>query len=144
VAGGQAIWTVAASAGVAALIVASEPAFTAVKLLGAAYLVVLGAQSLWCAVTGSTPGRHVAAGEGRLPARTAARQGDISNLGNPKMAVFFTSLLPQFAPDRGSAFAVMLGLGLLFCLLTLSWLARTRPRWRARETCCGARTSAAR
>ncbi|HWM09910.1 MAG TPA: LysE family transporter, partial [Solirubrobacteraceae bacterium] len=46
------------------------------------------------------------------------RQGLLSNLGNPKMAVFFSSLLPQF----GSSFAVLLALGLLFCALTLAWL----------------------
>jgi threonine/homoserine/homoserine lactone efflux protein len=43
----------------------------------------------------------------------------LSNLGNPKMAVFFTSLLPQF----GSSFGSLLALGLLFCLLTLAWLS---------------------
>lgn len=42
-----------------------------------------------------------------------------SNLGNPKIAVFFTSLLPQF----GSSFWSLLALGLLFCALTLAWLA---------------------
>jgi threonine/homoserine/homoserine lactone efflux protein len=47
----------------------------------------------------------------------------ISNLGNPKMAVFFTSLLPQFAPTGGGAFAVLLALGLVLCLLTLVWLS---------------------
>src|SRR6266540_5960385 len=50
---GLAIWTLAASAGIAALLVASEPAFVAVKLVGAAYLVYLGAQSLWHAVRGA-------------------------------------------------------------------------------------------
>src|ERR687886_185515 len=49
---GQAVWTIAASAGIAALLVASEPAFVAVKLAGAAYLVFLGAQSLWHAARG--------------------------------------------------------------------------------------------
>jgi threonine/homoserine/homoserine lactone efflux protein len=119
---GQAVWTVATSAGVAALIVASDPAFTAIKLLGAAYLVFLGAQALWHAARGSAPTRPEAADE-RLPGRAAVRQGLLSDLGNPKMAVFFTSLLPQFAPRGGGAFAVMLGLGLLFCLLTFAWLA---------------------
>jgi threonine/homoserine/homoserine lactone efflux protein len=119
---GQAVWTAATSAGVAALIVASDPAFTAVKLLGAAYLVFLGVQALWHAARGSAPARPEAAGE-RLPGRAAVRQGLLSDLGNPKMAVFFTSLLPQFAPRGGGAFAVMLALGLLFCLLTFAWLA---------------------
>src|SRR5215217_6294769 len=43
---GQAVWALAASAGIAALLVASEPAFVAVKLVGAAYLVYLGGQAL--------------------------------------------------------------------------------------------------
>jgi threonine/homoserine/homoserine lactone efflux protein len=54
----------------------------------------------------------------RLGARTAFRQGVLSNLGNPKMAVFFTSLLPQF----GGSFPALLALGVLFCSLTLVWL----------------------
>jgi threonine/homoserine/homoserine lactone efflux protein len=44
----------------------------------------------------------------------------VSNLGNPKMAIFFASLLPQFA---GSGFASLLAFGLLFSLLTLTWLS---------------------
>ena len=48
---GQAVWTVAASAGVVALLTASEPVFRTLKLVGAAYLVYLGAHSLWAAVS---------------------------------------------------------------------------------------------
>ena len=56
--------------------------------------------------------------------RSALRQGLLSNLANPKMAVFFTSLLPQFAGAGGGAsFAAMLALGLAFCSMTLVWLA---------------------
>jgi threonine/homoserine/homoserine lactone efflux protein len=118
---GQAIWTLAASAGIAALLVASEPAFRALKLLGAAYLVWLGLQTLWGAVrrkarADTRPSRPV-------DARRAWKQGLISNLGNPKMAAFFTSLLPQFgSTDTGPSFWLMLGFGLLFCLLTWLWL----------------------
>ena len=51
-------------------------------------------------------------------------QGLLSNLGNPKMAAFFTSLLPQFAPGGGDAsFLGLLALGLLFCAMTLLWLS---------------------
>ena len=46
----------------------------------------------------------------RRHARHGFRQGLLSNLGNPKMAVFFTGLLPQFAPEAGPAFATMLAL----------------------------------
>jgi threonine/homoserine/homoserine lactone efflux protein len=120
---GQAAWTVAASAGVAALLVASEPAFLALKLAGAAYLVFLGAQALLAAAGLRRPRDHgTVAGARRLMPRAAFRQGIVSNLGNPKMAVFFTSLLPQFAPEGGASFAAMLALGLVFCSLTLAWL----------------------
>jgi threonine/homoserine/homoserine lactone efflux protein len=113
---GQACWTIAASAGITALLVASEPAFLVLKLAGAAYLVYLGGQALLAAIKGTT---HVVAVTGRFQARTAYRQGLISDLGNPKMAAFFTSLLPQF----GTTFATMLAFGLLFCALTWLWLA---------------------
>jgi threonine/homoserine/homoserine lactone efflux protein len=120
---GQAVWTLAASAGIAALLVASEPAFVAVKLAGAAYLVYLGAQSLWHAVRGDSG--H-SGGDGAAPRRltpaAALRQGVLNDLGNPKMAAFFTTLLPQFAPSHGPAFATLLAFGLLFCAMTFAWL----------------------
>ena len=50
VAAGQAAWTLAASLGLTALLVASEPAFATIRLVGAAYLVYLGAHSLWLAI----------------------------------------------------------------------------------------------
>ena len=113
---GQACWTIAASAGVTALLVASEPAFLVLKLAGAAYLVYLGGQALLAAIKGTT---HEVTVTGTFQARTAYRQGLISDLGNPKMAAFFTSLLPQF----GTTFATMLAFGLVFCALTWLWLA---------------------
>jgi threonine/homoserine/homoserine lactone efflux protein len=125
---GQAVWTVATAAGVSARLVASEPAFLALKYAGAAYLVFLGAQTLLGALR---PGHHEGkAGEtlrqrarGRLAPRTALRQGLISDLANPKMAVFYTSLLPQFTPSHGPVFPVLLGLGALFIAMTFAWLA---------------------
>jgi threonine/homoserine/homoserine lactone efflux protein len=113
VATGQCAWAVATSAGLAALLVASEPAFVALRLFGAAYLVYLGLQSLYRAVRGVRAESRV------LLARPHPfRQGLVSNLGNPKMAVFFPSLLPQFA----HSFAGLLVLGFVFAAMTLSWL----------------------
>jgi len=111
---GQAVWALAASAGVAALLVASEPAFVALKLAGAAYLIYLGGRALLAAVRRQTDDH------GGAPAASGRelRQGLLSNLGNPKMAVFFSSLLPQF----GDSFLALLALGLLFCALTMAWL----------------------
>jgi threonine/homoserine/homoserine lactone efflux protein len=123
------IWTLAAAAGVAALLVASEPAFLALKYAGAAYLVFLGIQTLAGALRRGEraepgPDRSAARpGARRLAPRTALRQGLISDLANPKAAVFFTSLLPQFAPSEGAAFPVLIGLGALFCAMTFAWLA---------------------
>ena len=112
VASGQVMWALAASAGVSALLLASKPVFTALRIAGAAYLVFLGAQALLAAARG----RAAAHTGSRGPA--AHRQGLRSNLGNPKMVVFFTSLLPQFA----ASFAGMLSLGLVFASITLAWL----------------------
>lgn len=122
VAGGQAAWTIATSAGLAALIVASEPVFQALRLVGALYLIWLGLQSLRSAFGRRPRARH-ARGRSELDPGRAFRQGLLSNLGNPKMALFFTSLLPQFAPSTGATFAWLLSLGLLFCLMTLVWLS---------------------
>lgn len=122
VASGQAVWTLAASAGITALLLASEPAFLAVKLAGAAYLVFLGGQLLVRALHGTGLGGQAVRARGTLRPATAYRQGVISNLGNPKMAVFFTSLLPQFASASGPRFAGFLVLGLVFCGMTAAWL----------------------
>lgn len=123
VASGQFIWTVATSAGLAALIVASEPVFTALKLAGATYLIFLGAQALYAALR---PRAADSKTNVLLPHRlgriAAYRQGVLSNLGNPKMAVFFSSLLPQFITPGRASFETLLMLGLLFNAMTLSWL----------------------
>jgi threonine/homoserine/homoserine lactone efflux protein len=110
---GQLTWAVAASAGLSAVLIASKPVFTGLKISGAAYLVFLGVQALYAAVRG----RPIRADGARRSA--SYRQGVLSNLGNPKMVVFFTSLLPQFA----SSFGGMLVLGAVFASLTLAWLS---------------------
>jgi threonine/homoserine/homoserine lactone efflux protein len=104
-----------ASAGVAAVLVASELAFVTLKIAGAAYLIYLGVQAL----LGSLHGQANVRAAAPAPSGHELRQGLLSNLGNPKMAIFFSSLLPQF----GASFAALLALGLLFCALTMIWLS---------------------
>ena len=116
VSAGQALWALASAAGVAALLAASEPVFVALRLAGAAYLIWLGVQALVSAQRHRNP--ELVHECTNLRARVAFRQGIISNLGNPKMAVFFLSLLPQF----GASFGGLLALGLVFSCLTLVWL----------------------
>jgi RhtB (resistance to homoserine/threonine) family protein len=120
---GLMIWTLAAAFGVAALVRQSEVAFTILKLVGAVYLVYLGAQALRAS-------RRHAAGEPiavvdlsrRGGALLGFRQGVVSNLANPKIAVFFTSLLPQFVSSREPVLLPFLLLGSVFVLMTLIWL----------------------
>ena len=121
---GLASWTVASSAGLAALLVASQPLFLAIRLIGAAYLVFLGLQALRGAIFSRdraitpTPLRRTL-GKGLS---TPYRQGLISNLSNPKIVVFFLSLFPQFVSRGQASFASLLLLGLIFCSITLTWL----------------------
>jgi threonine/homoserine/homoserine lactone efflux protein len=126
---GIALWTLAAALGVAALVRASAEAFAVVKLAGALYLVYLGIRAL------RRRERVTAAGRRLSP----FRQGLISNALNPKIAVFFTSLLPQF----GHSLPALLLLGALFNAIGIVWLtiyaiaaargraALQRPRVRA-------------
>jgi threonine/homoserine/homoserine lactone efflux protein len=107
----QLLWGTATAGGLAALLVASRPLFVGLRLVGAAYLIWLGIQALQSA---RRPGDHVAVRR----RGSGFRQGFLSNAGNPKMAVFFTSLLPQF----GSSLPALLLHCALFSSLTLVWL----------------------
>jgi threonine/homoserine/homoserine lactone efflux protein len=112
---GQLVWALAASAGLSAVLLASAPLFMAIRIAGAAYLVLLGVQALVAAIRGV---HRVDADAAPRRRRAPYRQGVLSNLGNPKMAVFFTSLLPQF----GAAPAELAVHALAFSALTLGWL----------------------
>jgi threonine/homoserine/homoserine lactone efflux protein len=117
VATGQAVWTIAASVGVASLLSATEPAFVVLKVLGTGYLIYLGVQSLRAA-RAPTHEPPAANRTGR-----AYWQGLLNDLGNPKMAAFFLSMLPQFVPTERPHVTSLLGLGFLFSALTFGWLA---------------------
>jgi RhtB (resistance to homoserine/threonine) family protein len=115
---GLTIWTAAAALGIAALLRASEIGFDVLKFAGALYLTWVGIQMLRS--RGAVASEEAArSGSGKR----AFRQGLMSDLGNPKIAVFFTSLLPQFVHGTGSAFTPLLFLGIVFAVLTLLWLA---------------------
>jgi threonine/homoserine/homoserine lactone efflux protein len=112
-------WILAVGAGAAALLLAWQPAFLALRYLGAAYLIYLGAHAIKDAIRGTGAGPTAADLAASVRPAVAYRQGLISNLGNPKVAVFFTSLLPQF----GTTFPAMLTLGLIFASITFAWLS---------------------
>ena len=102
--------------GVAALILASPLLFTALKSIGALYLLYLA----WGAVR-AAPQRTAV--NGTAPALTLAqlyRRGIIMNITNPKVSIFFLAFLPQFTrPEHGPLILQILWLGLLFILATI-------------------------
>jgi RhtB (resistance to homoserine/threonine) family protein len=115
---GLLVWAVAAALGIAALLHASAPAFTALKLAGAAYLVWLGLHALADAWRGSP---HVPTAPPRRRARPF-RQGLLSDLLNPKVALVYTTLIPQFVDPGRPALAQTVLLAAVFLSLGLAWL----------------------
>ncbi|WP_372665537.1 LysE family translocator [Amycolatopsis kentuckyensis] len=114
-------WVVAIAFGVAAVLTASAVAFMVVKLAGAGYLVFLGVKA-WLAVR---RGEYRDLGENTtkaLNAGAAFRQGLFTNLLNPKVAVYFLALLPQFLPADGSTLQT-LELAAIATAGTVVWFA---------------------
>jgi threonine/homoserine/homoserine lactone efflux protein len=147
---GLLVWMAASAVGIVAVLRTSAVVFTVVKLCGAAYLLILGAQALLAArrpaatrQTADGPATHGPSADGpvmRGPATGAARrrlrgrrlprlltgppwrQGLLCNLLNPKIAVLFTSLIPQFvAPGQSAPLQAAILAG-IFVAITLVWL----------------------
>ena len=130
---GLVVWATAAAAGIAALLASSATAFTALKLAGAAYLVYLGIKAL----VGGTSHREPRPG-------APFRQGLFSNLLNPKMAVFYPTVIPQFVA-ADDPLAMPLVLATIHISMGVVWLpvyawavarlgAVFRSRWVERVT----------
>ena len=109
---GTIIHTLAAAAGLSVLLATSPLAFTVVKICGAAYLVFLGARLLLFAARAAPDPQGASACGG---AWSAFGQGIVSNVLNPKVALFFLALLPQFIdPSSSSKTLAFLALGAHF------------------------------
>lgn len=120
---GLSVWTLAAAIGVASLVRTSAVAFTALKLVGALYLVWLGLQALRAAGHAATSEQaSVAAARSTMGWLGGFRQGLLSDLANPKIGAFFTSLLPQFVDAGRPVLLPFLALGAVFVVMTLVWL----------------------
>jgi threonine/homoserine/homoserine lactone efflux protein len=122
---GLAVHATAAAVGLSALLLASAKAFTALKIIGAAYLLWMGVQTLRAAVRSRREPAAAPATPARLRAATVVRQGFLSNALNPKVALFFVTFLPQFLPAdenlAGAARLQALLLSAVFGLLYLGW-----------------------
>ena len=117
---GLAVWVVAASLGLSALLRASEEAYAVLRVVGAAYLVWIGVQSL--------RSRGVVPSEGDLPRRRGLLgqgygAGLATDLLNPKVGVFFVTFLPGFVPEGYSVGSFSLVLGAIFVAETAAYFA---------------------
>ena len=107
---GLALWALAAGAGLAAFVAASDAAYTVLRVVGALVLLVLGLRA-WRAALHGHPAP--AAGAAPRPSGRAFVEGLLVQLANPKAAVFLFALYPQFVPADGAVLAWTAALGLL-------------------------------
>jgi threonine/homoserine/homoserine lactone efflux protein len=112
-------WAFASAVGVAAVLAASRTAYDALRLAGAAYLVWLGVQSLLAARRGA-PEAPAAVEQRRS---SPFRQGLLTNLFNPKIAVFYSTFLPQFIAPGDPALVLSLALAGVHIALGIAWLS---------------------
>ena len=107
--------TAAVAFGVAVIFQASALAFTALKLVGAGYLIYLAWQAFRASAEKISAGRQNGLSHGKL-----YRRGIVMNITNPKVSIFFLAFLPQFAdPAHGSLTVQMLLLGGVFIVSTI-------------------------
>jgi threonine/homoserine/homoserine lactone efflux protein len=123
IAAGVFAWAIAAATGVAALVTLASVAFTIIKLVGAGYLVFLGVKALRSALRAGDirfePDTWPAAGPSLW---TAFRDGLLCNALNPKAAIFFVALLPQFLPAN-PGFTDTLTLSAIAVIITAVWFS---------------------
>jgi threonine/homoserine/homoserine lactone efflux protein len=113
---GLALWATASMLGVSALVVASEAAFVTLKIVGAIVLIAYG-------VTAIRRARDHAPAPPSEPAprRGAFRLGLLTALSNPKVALFYVALLPQFVPDGAAVLPATLLLAAVQISLSCAW-----------------------
>jgi threonine/homoserine/homoserine lactone efflux protein len=119
VSAGSVIHTLFAALGLSALLATSPQAFMVVKLAGAAYLIYIGVRALLARAQAMPGGDTAQVSDGRWP---AFRQGVLTNVLNPKVALFFLALLPQFIEAASTQkVAAFVALGLSFVALGTVW-----------------------
>jgi threonine/homoserine/homoserine lactone efflux protein len=119
---GVTVHATAAAVGVSALLLASATAFTLLKVVGVAYLLWMGIQTLLAARRRSTE-TQAADERGDESSLRYMRHGFLSNSLNPKVALFFVTFLPQFLPAHGGVLDRALLLSLVFAALYVAWFS---------------------
>lgn len=113
------IHTLAAVAGLSAIIVKSAVLFSFFKYAGALYLVYLGIKSIMSLRQNSLP--HDLSQENKYKNKSYFKQGFLTNILNPKVAVFFLTFLPQFVTTGSEPLIPFLLMGLTYAVLTAVW-----------------------
>src|SRR3954468_17317726 len=111
------MWAIASVLGISALVAASETAFWVLKIAGAVVLLYLGVQALRGTKPSEddeTPGRS---------RRTAYGNGLMTSFANPKLAVFFIALFPQFVPDGDAVLPTTLAMAVLLIAVDLVYFS---------------------
>ncbi|MEW9674096.1 LysE family translocator [Ammoniphilus sp. 3BR4] len=111
--------TLAVVFGLSAVIVKSALLFSIFKYVGAIYLIYLGVTSIWSMKKNSDS----TSGDNQIKYRNKSpfRQGFLTNLLNPKVAVFFLTFLPQFLTSSSEPFLQFLVMGFTYTILTIIW-----------------------
>lgn len=119
------VWGVVAALGLTALLAASEVAYDVMRFVGAAVLIVFGAQAIRSARRGGKITFEEVDGEGatRVGGGRAYRAGLLMNLANPKAAIFAMSFLPQFVPSGAPQLPTMIGLAALWAVFEVGYYA---------------------
>ncbi|MBK5500220.1 LysE family translocator [Peribacillus butanolivorans] len=115
------IHTSAAVFGLSAIIVKSALLFSIFKYVGAVYLVYLGIKTLWGLKNKEVAATTETAVKNKYENQSYFKQGFLTNLLNPKVAVFFLTFLPQFVDHGTNTFLPFLIMGLTYTVLTLVW-----------------------
>ncbi len=107
--------------GISAILLQSAELFQTVKLIGAAYLIWLGASSLYGVFKGNAGFEVSDAKHEQLSVSRSLREGFLSNVLNPKTAVFYLAFLPQFIDPQGSPFVQSMLMAGIHFMIAMIW-----------------------
>lgn len=114
-------WACCAAVGIATVVATSAAAFAVVKLAGGLFLIFMGARSLLSRRHAAEPPEMRRSS--RRSDRQAIREGLLSSAANPKLAVFFVALFPQFVPPGAAALPTALAMAGLIVIFDMIWFS---------------------
>jgi len=115
---GVLVWGILSAVGVSSLILASQIAFDTLRIVGAAVLIVIGLRSLLQRHRGEESPQ-----EGKPRRRAGWRSGLVTSVSNPKLAVFFVALFPQFLTRGSPVLPYALGMAAMIVVLDVVWFS---------------------